>query len=246
MRAVLGILWMIATVSVAAPAPLRFSISDSWAMPMIQLEKGQPTQGILYDLMSSLARQVGRPAQFHVLARSRIDAAMEHGSVDVRCYITQAWMPHPPRDENWSVVLFVQRDVLVSTQAQQVRIASLARQRIGTVLGYSYPALAPLFASEQLKRANARSEEQVLHMLQAGRFQYAVINQWILDHFNQSLPVDRQLHAVALIEEQSLGCYVRNGYSLAGQLILRTLKQMKTSGEIDAIIDRYTKPRTSS
>jgi polar amino acid transport system substrate-binding protein len=55
MRAVLGALWMIATVSVAAPAPLRFSISDSWTMPMVQLDQGQPTQGILYDLMLSLA-----------------------------------------------------------------------------------------------------------------------------------------------------------------------------------------------
>ncbi|MDP0995763.1 hypothetical protein, partial [Klebsiella pneumoniae] len=77
MRVVLGALWMITTASLAAPTPLRFSVSDSWAMPMVQLDGDQPTQGILYDLMSSLATQVGRPAQFHVLARARIAGAME-------------------------------------------------------------------------------------------------------------------------------------------------------------------------
>ncbi|MBE8603768.1 amino acid ABC transporter substrate-binding protein, partial [Pseudomonas sp. MAFF 301451] len=33
MRVVLGALWMMTTVCLAAPAPLRFSVSDSWAMP---------------------------------------------------------------------------------------------------------------------------------------------------------------------------------------------------------------------
>ena len=75
MRLVLGALWMITTLSLAAPAPLRFAISDSWAMPLVQIEAGQPTQGILYDLMLSLATQVGHPVQFQVLARARIAPA---------------------------------------------------------------------------------------------------------------------------------------------------------------------------
>ncbi len=107
MRAVLGALWMIATVTLAAPAPLRFSISDSWTMPMVQLDQGQPTQGILYDLMLSLATQVGRPAIFHVLPRARIDTAMERGDVDVRCYVTPAWLNNLSGDYTWSIPLLV-------------------------------------------------------------------------------------------------------------------------------------------
>jgi polar amino acid transport system substrate-binding protein len=241
MRAVLGALWMIATVSLAAPAPLRFSISDSWTMPMVQLDQGQPTQGILYDLMLSLATQVGRPAKFHVLPRARIDTAMERGDVDVRCYVTPAWLNNLSGDYTWSIPLLVQRNVLATGRVPSTSVAldSLAPQHIGTVLGYSYPTLEARFASGQFSRDDSRSEEQVLQKLVAGRFNYAVINEWILDRFNQQLPPTQRLHTVAVIEEQRLGCYVRNDPQVPGQQILRTLLRMKMSGEIDEIIQLY-------
>lgn len=242
MRVVLGALWMMSLASLAAPAPLRFSVSDSWAMPLAQVEDDQPTQGILHDLMLSLATQVGRPAEFHVLARARIAGAMEHGDIDVRCYVAQAWVDNLSGDYTWSVPLMVQRNVLVSRHATPpaVQVAKLAPQSIGTVLNYRYAALAPLFASGQLTRDDSRSEDLVLHKLVAGRFTYAVINEWILDRFNLGLAPGHRLHKVAVIDEQSLGCIVRNDPSVPVQRILRTLLRMKMSGEIDDIIQLYT------
>ncbi|MCP1512237.1 MULTISPECIES: substrate-binding periplasmic protein [Pseudomonas] len=240
MRVVLGALWMITTASLAAPAPLRFSVSDSWAMPMVQLENGQPTQGIMYDVMASLANQLGQPARFQVLARARIATAMLHGDIDVRCYVTQAWLDDLPGDYAWSVPLMMQRSVLVSTSEQPVTLAELAPQAIGTVLNYRYTGLAALFASGRLTRDEARSEEQVLHKLLAGRFQYAVINEWTVDRFNQTLTPEHRLHKVAVVDELSLGCIVRNDPKLPVQQILRTLLRMKVSGEIDEIIQLYT------
>ncbi|WP_312494198.1 substrate-binding periplasmic protein [Pseudomonas cremoris] len=242
MRVVLGALWMITTASLAAPTPLRFSVSDSWAMPMVQLDGDQPTQGILYDLMSSLATQVGRPAQFHVLARARIAGAMEHGDIDIRCYVAQAWVDNLSGDYIWSVPLMVQRNVLVSPRApaQPVQLAKLAPQSIGTVLNYRYSTLDALFAKGQLTRDDARNEEQVLQKLVAGRYQYAVINEWTLDRFNLGMQEGRRLHKVAAIEELSLGCIVRNDPNVPVQPILRTLLRMKMSGEIDDIIRLYT------
>ena len=246
MRVVLGALWMFSVASIAAPAPLRFSVSDSWAMPMAQIEGDQPTQGILYDLMLSLATQVGRPAEFHVLARARLASAMERGEVDVRCYVAQDWVGNLSGDYTWSLPLMVQRNVLVSTHAQPVQVSRLAPQTIGTALNYRYTSLDPLFASGQLTRDDARSEEQVLYKLIAGRFQYAVSNEWIFDRFNQRMPTGRRLHKVAVINEESLGCIVRNDPNIQPQRILRTLLRMKMSGEIDDIIQRYTGERATN
>ena len=240
MRVVLGALWMVSVASVAAPAPLRFSVSDSWAMPMAQIEGDQPTQGILYDLMLSLATQVGRPAEFHVLARARLASAMARAEVDVRCYVAQDWVGNLSGDYTWSVPLMVQRNVLVSAQAPPVQVAKLAPQAIGTVLNYRYAVLEPLFASGQLTRDDSRSEELVLHKLVAARFEYAVINEWTLDRFNLKLPENLRLHKVAVIDEQSLGCIVRNDPDVPVQRILRTLLRMKMSGEIDDLIKLYT------
>jgi polar amino acid transport system substrate-binding protein len=215
---------------------------DSWAMPMVQYERGRPTQGILYDIMLSLATQVGVPAQFHVLPRTRVQSAMEHGEIDVRCYAAQSWLPNQSGDYIWSLPLLFQRDLLVSRQGPPTSVdaKTLPRQSIGTVLGYTYPTLQPLFDSGQLQREDARNQEQVLEKLLAGRYRYAVSNQWTLDWLNQRLPPEQKLQGVAVLQEQQVGCYVRNDPNVPVQRILRTLLRMKMSGEIDDIIRLYT------
>ncbi|SDO49131.1 polar amino acid transport system substrate-binding protein [Pseudomonas arsenicoxydans] len=241
MRFALGALLWISLNVAAAEAPLRFVIPDSWAMPMVQLDHGRPTQGILYDMMLSLATQVGVPAEFHVLPRTRVQNAMEHGEVDVRCYAAQSWQPSQSGDYIWSIPLWTQPDVLITRQTppSAVIAANLPRQSIGTVLGYSYPTLQPLFDADQLQREDARNQEQVLEKLHAGRYRYAVSNQWTLDWFNQRLLPEQQLKRVAVLQEQRVGCYVRNDPKVPVQRILRTLLRMKMSGEIDDIIRLY-------
>ncbi|BBP69895.1 amino acid ABC transporter substrate-binding protein [Pseudomonas sp. Seg1] len=242
MRWAVGALLGISLNVTAAEPPLRFVVADSWAMPMVQIERGQPTQGILHDMMLSLATQVGVPAEFHVLPRARVQNAMERGEVDVRCYAAQSWLPNQSGDYIWSIPLLFQRDLLISGQSQPAHVepASLAPQSIGTVLGYTYPTLQPLFDANQLQREDARNQEQVLDKLLAGRYRYAVSNQWTLDWFNQRLTPDQQLHGVAVLQEQHVGCYVRNDPKVPVQRILRTLLRMKMSGEIDEIIRLYT------
>lgn len=242
MRWAVGALLGLSLSAMASPPPLRFVVADSWAMPMVQIERGRPTQGILYDMMLSLATQVGVPAQFHVLPRARVQNAMEHGEVDVRCYAAQSWLPNLSGDYIWSIPLFFQRDLLISRQDQPPNAdpAHLPRQSIGTVLGYSYPTLQPIFDTDRLWREDARNQEQVLDKLLAGRYRYAVSNQWTLDWFNQRLLPGQQLQAVAVLQEQKVGCYVRNDPNVPVQRILRTLLRMKMSGEIDDIIRLYT------
>jgi ABC-type amino acid transport substrate-binding protein len=238
----MGALLLLGTGCFAAEVPLRFAITDGWAMPMVQIERGHPTQGILPDIMTSLATQVGMPAQFHVLARARLDSAMEHGEIDIRCYVSPDWVKNRGVDYLWSVPLFFQRDVLVGAASAPARVTpeALAQQSIGTVLSYRYPTLQPLFDSGHLRRDDARSQDQVLAKLLAGRYRYAVSNQWALDWFNQRHGTDRQLHEVAVLQEQQLSCHVRNDPDIPAQRILRTLLKMKMSGEIDAIIQLYT------
>ncbi|WP_210643643.1 MULTISPECIES: transporter substrate-binding domain-containing protein [unclassified Pseudomonas] len=247
MRSAMGALLLFGTACFADEVPLRFAVTDGWAMPMVQIERGRPTQGILPDIMTSLATQVGMPAQFHVLSRARLDGAMQHGEIDMRCYVSPDWVDKGGK-YLWSVPLFFQRDLLVgmADSTAAVTPATLAQQPIGTVLGYTYPTLQPLFNEGHLRRDDARSQEQVLAKLLAGRYRYAVSNQWALDWFNQRHSADRQLHEVAVLQEQQLGCYVRDDPRIPAQHILLTLQKMKASGEIDAIIQLYTGRRDAS
>ncbi|MDD1020600.1 transporter substrate-binding domain-containing protein [Pseudomonas sp. TNT2022 ID1048] len=243
-----GALLLLSTSLEAAEAPLRFVIADSWAMPTIEVDGEQPTAGILYDTMNSLARHMGTRAEFHVLARARVQNAMAQGEVDVRCFAAQAWLPNLSGDYLWSVPLFVQRNLLVSNRYhhEPINPQQLPTQHIGTVLSYTYTSLQPLFESAQLIRDDARNEEQVLQKLQVGRYQYAIASQWTLDWFNKTQSSGKPLHRVALLQEQAVGCYVRNDPAVPTQRILRTLLKMKMSGEIDAIVQRYVDPQTGA
>lgn len=157
--------------------PLRFSVMESWSMPLVRLQRGQPIDGIVYDITRSLARQVGRKALYHPYPRGRIEQAMNAGEIDVRCYISPAWLSHDFPGYRWSVALLVQRDILVAREGFAPIPEALPAQRIGTVLGYSYPRLQALFDIGRLRRDDARTQDLVLEKLRAGRYRYAVSHQ---------------------------------------------------------------------
>lgn len=233
---------MLMSGSVAAEeALLRFSIADAWAMPLVQIEDHQPTSGIIFDIMQSMAAQANLSAEYRVVPIQRVQRTLERGAIDVRCYAAQSWMPNLSGDYTWSLPLLIQRDLLISTPDNATpRVpASLTNETIGTVLGYVYPTLQNAFDNRQLRRDDARSEVQVLQKLQIHRYRYAIGNQWSLDWFNRNLPDDQKLRGVAVIDEQPVGCIVRNDTDIPAQRLMRILLRMRMSGEIDRIMSRY-------
>jgi ABC-type amino acid transport substrate-binding protein len=241
------LLLMSALVSMTTPAlaagpPLRFSVADSWSMPLMSIDHEEPVTGILFDIMQSLSRQIGQTPVYRVYPRLRIQAAMERGEVDVRCYAAQSWLPDMSGDYTWSLPLLNQRNVMVSTayNATPIQLSDILGDHIGTVLGYSYPVLDPLFATRDLIREDARIQEQVLQKLAAHRYRYAVDTQWSLDWYNRGRTDRDKLAAVWVIDEQPVGCVVRNDPSVPAQRIMRTLLRMKMSGEIERIVERYS------
>lgn len=225
----------------AEEALLRFSIADAWAMPLVQIDDHQPTSGIIFDIMQSMAAQANLSAEYRVVPIQRVQRTLERGAIDVRCYAAQSWMPNLSGDYTWSLPLLIQRDLLISTPDNATpRVpASLTNETIGTVLGYVYPTLQNAFDNRQLRRDDARSEVQVLQKLQIHRYRYAIGNQWSLDWFNRNLPDDQKLRGVAVIDEQPVGCIVRNDTDIPAQRLMRILLRMRMSGEIDRIMSRY-------
>jgi ABC-type amino acid transport substrate-binding protein len=225
----------------AAETPLRFSIADAWSMPLVQIEDREATDGILYDIMQSMAVQANMRPEYRVIATKRVQRMLERGAIDVRCYAAQSWMPSLSGDYTWSLPLLIQRTLLISTpdNATPINPEQLSNEAVGTVLGYAYPPLQAAFDSQQLIRDDARSEVQVLQKLQLHRYRYAISNQWSLDWFNRNLPEDQQLRGVALIEEQPVGCIVRSDAQIPAQRLMRILLRMRMSGEIDRIMRRY-------
>jgi ABC-type amino acid transport substrate-binding protein len=197
---------------------------------------------LIFDIMQSMAAHAHLTAEYRVVPIQRVQRTLERGAIDVRCYAAQSWMPSLSGDYTWSLPLLIQRDLLISTpdNATPRTPDTLTNETIGTVLGYAYPTLQTAFDNHTLRRDDARSEVQVLQKLQIHRYRYAVGNQWSLDWFNRNLPDDQKLRGVAVIDEQPVGCIVRNDTDIPAQRLMRILLRMRMSGEIDRIMSRYS------
>ncbi|QRY78422.1 transporter substrate-binding domain-containing protein [Pseudomonas sp. PDNC002] len=239
MRFLATALLLTTALAQADDRPLRFSVVDSWAMPLAQIENGELTGGIMFELFSETARQLGRTPDFHIVPRARIEQALLNHSVDVRCYVSRTWVEHEFNDYRWTAPLMVQRDLLVTRDAPADTLESLSSQSVGTVLGYHYPRLQPLLDSHWLARDDARNQELVLKKLRIGRYQYAISSEFALNWFNRELPEAERLQTASVIEETPLSCMVLNSPDVRTDDVLAALAKMKASGKIEQILDHY-------
>ncbi|TBU88152.1 substrate-binding periplasmic protein [Phytopseudomonas dryadis] len=223
----------------AAERPLRFSVTESGVMPMVDISQGEAVGGILYDLQLRLAQKIGRSAELLVLPRLRVQQMLVQGEIDVRCYVNPGWLSESHHQYVWSVPFMTQHDVLVSRTPQPVDPRQLHDQAIGTVLGFSYPPLQALFDSGQLRRDDARTQGLVLSKLAAGRYDYAVSNDLSLHWFNRQHERGEKLHAVQELASDLVSCIVRDEPDVPSMQLLRALVRMKQDGEFDAIVQRY-------
>ena len=225
----------------AAPEPLRFSVMESWAMPMASIDNGQLTGGIMRDLMLELAERVGREAEFLVMPRMRVLLAQQNREFDVRCYVARSWVPDADDGYAWSPPYMEQRDLLVARQdtPMELKPSDSRAQLIGTVLGYSYPKLQAYFDQGSLLRDDARSQDLVLQKLLARRYDLAVSSDLALAWFNLQHESDDRLVAIDVLERTPLSCMVRKAADIPTERILQALEEMKASGEIERIVARY-------
>lgn len=218
---------------------LRFSINDSWAMPMVHIENGQAVAGILVDLQQRLAAKVGRKAELLVMPRLRVQHALDVGEIDVRCYVSPNWDNSGHYRYIWSLPFMSQRDVLVGTHAANLQAEQLQGERLGTVLGFAYPRLEPLFASGQLQREDARTQDLALLKLSAHRYRYAISNELSLHWFNRQQPTGQKLHILSEIASDPIACIIRDAPDVPTAALLRAMVQMKQAGEFDELLARY-------
>ncbi|MEA1606947.1 substrate-binding periplasmic protein [Pseudomonas spirodelae] len=229
----------LSAVTSASERAIRFSIIDSWGMPMVRIEQGQAVEGFLVDLQQRMAAKIGRKADMLVMPSLRIGYAMASGEIDVRCYVSPNWINADHYRFIWSLPFMTQRDLLLGNRAEQLQPEALHGERLGTVLGFTYPRLDPLFNSGQIQREDSRTQDQVLHKLSAGRYRYAISNELSLSWFNRHQPPGQKLYALSEVAADPVSCMVRDAPDVPTMALLRAMVQMKQAGEFDALLARY-------
>lgn len=237
-----GAACLISLTGQAAPfeeRPLRFGVTDTWAMPLLQSSGAKVTGGILFDFGQQLAESVGRQFEVVALPRRRIQELMNEHQIDVLCYVNPAWLEEIPANFVWSAPFMEQRDVVVGRNPERLRPEALKGQVVGAVLGFVYPSLDLLFAGQQLIREDARTQEQVLLKLEVGRYRYAVSDKISLDYFNAKRPVSEHLWPTFDVASYSVSCLVSSYDGVPTQALLKNIEHLKEAGLIEKMVEGY-------
>lgn len=230
---------LLCACSAAEERALRFSVTESWAMPLVEVQNGEAIGGIIYDLQKRLAEKVGRRAEMLVLPRKRVQAMLVRGEIDVRCYVNPSWMTESHHQYIWSVPFMKQRDMLVARTRQNMTVEQLHDQTVGTVLGYVYPQLQAKLDNHDLRRDDARTQALTLLKLEAGRNDYAVSSELTLDWFNRTQAPQHKLQALQELSSELASCIVRDEPDVPTMALLRAMVQMSNDGEFEKILSRY-------
>ncbi len=163
--------------------PLRVLIPESSAMPFAQFvrsgDKNKVHSGLEKDWADSLARQMGRVAEFVPISAKRVLAVAARGGFDLQCFQSPKWYDSSSKAvyEWFPEPLLTIEERLVGLPTADVvhGPAELKGKRVGVVLGYRYPALDALFATKEILREDAPNEVSLLQKQLKGRADYSVV-----------------------------------------------------------------------
>jgi polar amino acid transport system substrate-binding protein len=241
-----GLAWLarpLAAHAQAGQAPratLRFAVGETWAPPYIELREGHPVGGLMFELMEAIARAAGARAEYRLLPAQRVEAAIEAGEVDLHCLISPKWYDQPQPAERMGPPMVVLEDVLAAPAGTPpLELTEQHGLRVGTVLGYRYAELEPLFLDGRLLREEALNQQLLLEKLARGRSPVAVVDRLVLAAFNRAQPPGKQLVVLQALGQTITHCLISPHASLPVQTLRAALKATVDRGELLRLMARY-------
>lgn len=248
MAAVLNVASALAGPLHAAPAsspPIVFAVSEAWSMPLAEFADADGRKslvgGIAKAWQEALAQELGRTAAVLVLPRARMDVEAPL-SADLRCFIAPEWTGETRVEYEWPTPFMHMEDRLVGSSAQALvqSLDDIPGRRIGTVFGYSYPALQRAFASKVLLRDDAPNEQAAQRKQIGGRVDYTVMRTLSLDYLRRTDPAARDLIASPLLLARTgVHCARPKKSTVAFEALQAAQDRLIRRGVLDRILADY-------
>ena len=220
-----------------AAAQLTVLVDTGTEMPMARFERGELVGGIHRDVGLALGKATGREVHFLALPRKRLVKALATGEADVLCGYVPEWLDGRFA---WSQPFFPIVEVLITDARAPApaRIADVAGETIGTVLGYHHPELVHILGPGFV-REDAATTEATLRKLAAGRMHHAVTSQLLLDYRLKLGDPPLSLHTPLVVKRYQTRCAVSPHGQIKVAEVDKAVAQLLRDGGVNAILARY-------
>lgn len=217
---------------------IKFGFNQQHYSPHVIRDDNFTAQsGIVLDVSKALAEEAGFIVKLVPLPRKRIEGFLVEGKIDAQCHTNPAWYQHPSLI--WSVALYRDADVVVSNRKMTSLDAFYESKdfKLGTVLGYKYPEIAPYFAAGNIKRFNSTSSKGSFARFIKGELDGFVTS---LSEANYLMQLKR--FNVLEINENQIHCSFSPKLAEEKRVrLLNAAQKLKESGKFERILAKYIK-----
>lgn len=225
------------------PAPsftqdLRIGWHRGLTEPLVITRNSDIAGGILYDITAQLAQRLGLSFRFVELPRKRLDEAMSTNAINVRNYSNPVWAGSEA-SFRWSVPLFRAEDRILTLKSHPpiLGVDDVKGLRIGTLLGYIYPTLDPLFEKNFVIRDDVSNLEQNFQKLNLRRIDGMVADTLLLRWISRGQKEEMVIQPLVL-SSFTIHWAITPELDRAIPLLLPTLKDMVDEGTVELILSR--------
>lgn len=229
----------------AADSTLRIGVADSDGPPIVILGKG-PNKGMISglskDLGDALARALNLRPDYQVLSRNRVESAIEANKVDVVCNANPKWYSNAAK-LGWTREFYPQIERLITLKSEPdiTSLEQLAGKRIGTILGYHYAPLEPMWQAKRAVRVNETRIDLLMRGVQLKISDVAVDSELEFAAWAKTNPHEARALKMHPMVFTSLPtkCAVAPKSEVSVAQLDQAIERLDKNGQIKAILARY-------
>ncbi|MBP4047632.1 substrate-binding periplasmic protein [Chromobacterium violaceum] len=228
----------------AEPSPLRIGVSDTDAAPIAVLSEDGSTLsgGLARELGVLLADEMGMKPQFTLLARRRVEPAIESGKVDIICNANPDWYSNSAR-LGWSHETYplVERVLSLKSQPSLRQLDDLAGKRIGVIHGFHYPALEYLWSANRSERVTEARFDLLPKSLEKRLSDVAIVTEltyvwWARGHTQEAASF--KVHPL-VVSSQPTMCALSQRSPVKLDALNRAIERLHKSGRLKTLMSHY-------
>lgn len=225
-----------------AKKSVRFSVVESWPEPYAFFDFDRNLKGgAMKEIIDGLGKRMDVYVEHIHLSRNRVDAAIEKGSADVRCYFSEAWTAKPDLYLYTQPIFMTSNSIIWKNGSAPIfKLSDIDGKTVGTVAGYSYKTADEIFKTGKAKRSDVGNEGMNITLLQKNRIKYAIVEttsfKWSVENRNEHNLKDIELFQIDSIPVK---CGVLKKNEALFKSVESAIDKMKQDGTMKALAVKY-------
>lgn len=220
---------------------LRVAYGQHNNPPYANIENQQLVGGIIKDLMDALAQELNIKVVYKLVSRMREEQQLLNGDIDVVVLSSPVWLANGDQF-NWSIPLFMELDQFVVATKRPFSINNfndLKGKRLGTIRGYFYQGLMPMFEQQLVIRKDVENIGQNFNKLKANRIDAFIDSNILIQYYLKNQGDGEFQVANKVASSHFMQSAFSPAFALNMEEINAALGKMIKSGKIETILKKY-------